>query len=292
MLRDVGEGPSAATGFELPARYEALNSAKDVIFSELLQTYERRRANSPYSIPLTGTGPYPLPFNCLRIVLVVFSPGGDDSIILKENKITEADHGSSYPSTAQSTTGDFSYQIKGEKELLYIEMIPPTESGTLKVYFEQDIPDMLVWNPPTNSGASSLYLPATYNDVVGQEPADAIDDYYNGVLVEVISGTGVGEIGRILDYTGSTRLATMEAAWVAPPTTASLVSMVCPVARPLERAMRRWAAAEILSDNGEDARSHYARARASIESWMEIFDTLTPGHRKFRPYDMEADTYT
>lgn len=46
----------------------------------------------------------------------------------------------------------------------------------------------------------------------------ATDDYYNGCYVQILSGLGVGQVRQILDYVGSTRVATVHipAAGAAP----------------------------------------------------------------------------
>lgn len=42
----------------------------------------------------------------------------------------------------------------------------------------------------------------------------AINDYYNGATIEIVSGTGVaGETRTISDYVGSTKVATIDSAW-------------------------------------------------------------------------------
>jgi hypothetical protein len=41
--------------------------------------------------------------------------------------------------------------------------------------------------------------------------ASAVDDFYNGMVVSITSGTGNGHIGLITDYVGSTKVATVQA---------------------------------------------------------------------------------
>jgi len=41
----------------------------------------------------------------------------------------------------------------------------------------------------------------------------ALDDYYNGCLVAIQSGTGLGQARLIVDYTGATKTATVDRAW-------------------------------------------------------------------------------
>ena len=49
-------------------------------------------------------------------------------------------------------------------------------------------------------------------EVILQSSASAVDDYYNGLIINIIDGTGVGEYRTITDYIGSTRTATLDSA--------------------------------------------------------------------------------
>lgn len=45
----------------------------------------------------------------------------------------------------------------------------------------------------------------------------ATDDFYNGMLVRITGGTGSGQVRRITDYVGSTKVATVDSAWATNP---------------------------------------------------------------------------
>ncbi len=47
------------------------------------------------------------------------------------------------------------------------------------------------------------------------------DDTYNGLTIQILEGTGAGQARRITDYVGSTRVATIDPAWVTNPNTSS-----------------------------------------------------------------------
>ncbi len=47
--------------------------------------------------------------------------------------------------------------------------------------------------------------------------ASAIDDTYNDSWVVIVSGTGVGQSRRVTDYNGTTKVATVSAAWITQP---------------------------------------------------------------------------
>lgn len=52
--------------------------------------------------------------------------------------------------------------------------------------------------------------------------ASAVDDFYNGMFLEITSGTGALQRRRILDYVGSTKVATVDPAWTTQPTSSSV----------------------------------------------------------------------
>lgn len=60
----------------------------------------------------------------------------------------------------------------------------------------------------TAGGASTITLDAS---------ASATDDFYNGLLVHIFSGTGVGQTRRIRDYAGATKVATVAPPWTITP---------------------------------------------------------------------------
>ena len=43
--------------------------------------------------------------------------------------------------------------------------------------------------------------------------ASAVDDFYNGLVIRLTGGTGSGQIREIIDYVGSTKIATVSRAW-------------------------------------------------------------------------------
>lgn len=56
-----------------------------------------------------------------------------------------------------------------------------------------------------------------------------INNYYTGMRIELISGTGAGQIGRVTAYNGATKVATIEGGWSTPPDTTTVYSIVSPI---------------------------------------------------------------
>jgi hypothetical protein len=74
------------------------------------------------------------------------------------------------------------------------------------------------------TGASSAN--GTTTTIVLAVGASAIDDFYTGMTVTITAGAGSGQAGEIIDYVGSTKVATIAKAWaVAPAMTISTYSI-------------------------------------------------------------------
>lgn len=52
--------------------------------------------------------------------------------------------------------------------------------------------------------------------------ASATDNFYAGEFLEIIGGTGVGQVRRIASYVGSTKVATVDSAWATNPDSTSI----------------------------------------------------------------------
>lgn len=55
--------------------------------------------------------------------------------------------------------------------------------------------------------------------------ASAVDDFYSGMAVRITAGTGSGQTGIIVDYNGTTKVATMLAPWSVTPNATSTYSI-------------------------------------------------------------------
>lgn len=78
-------------------------------------------------------------------------------------------------------------------------------------------------------GASSITLAAG---------ASATDDFYNGMRISATGGTGSGQSALILDYNGTTKVATVGPAWTTPPDVTTTYSIAANAAyNPISSAM-------------------------------------------------------
>jgi hypothetical protein len=79
---------------------------------------------------------------------------------------------------------------------------------------------------------SDFYCPtgyaraATSNTITLAASASTYNDRYNGQEIEILAGTGVGQIRTISDYVGSTRVATVSTSWSTIPDTTSQYGVI------------------------------------------------------------------
>lgn len=63
------------------------------------------------------------------------------------------------------------------------------------------------------AGESGTAAAATSNEVTLDANAEGTDDFYNDMYIEIYEGPGAGQIRRIADYDGATRIATVAPSW-------------------------------------------------------------------------------
>ncbi len=64
-----------------------------------------------------------------------------------------------------------------------------------------------------------------------------VDDYYNGMLIEITSGKGAGQYTRITDYVSSTKTATVSDSWSPSLDATSVYTIIANTISPLRRAV-------------------------------------------------------
>lgn len=105
------------------------------------------------------------------------------------------------------------YDFRGNN--IVLEPAPTTsETGGLIMIYKA-IPPRLQSGTAAAGAASTITLDST---------ADPRDDYYNDQRIFISSGTGSGQIRTISDYVGSTKVATVSAAWDTNPDSTSVFS--------------------------------------------------------------------
>lgn len=92
------------------------------------------------------------------------------------------------------------------------------DSGAAHRVFIKEIQVVPVGDGTAQAGAATTITLAS--------GASATDDFYNGITIELVRGTGVGQRRRITDYVGSTKVATVDLAWATNPSSSSQYKFV------------------------------------------------------------------
>lgn len=66
-------------------------------------------------------------------------------------------------------------------------------------------------------GAAIALTAASSTTATLDAGASAVDNYYTGQILQLTSGTGAGQSRRITGYVGSTKVATVDSAWITTP---------------------------------------------------------------------------
>lgn len=87
----------------------------------------------------------------------------------------------------------------------------------------------IVWDATLNGYALShkdkVCVSSGANTITLAADAESTDDYYNGLFVGITAGNGYGEIHKIIDYDGATKIATIDTNWTTQPNTESIYSI-------------------------------------------------------------------
>lgn len=115
-------------------------------------------------------------------------------------------------------TVDANNRIAGiQGTLTTLDGLSGADGDTLKVLSGQLDELSLRRNQATAGGASTITLDAS---------ASATNDYYTGQTIALVGGTGAGQARRITGYVGSTKVVTVNRAWVTNPSTDTIFRIV------------------------------------------------------------------
>lgn len=115
-----------------------------------------------------------------------------------------------------------------------LQFMPDSRVGSAyygRIYYAPTAPD-LHRAVAQGGGANTITFgvnqtPSTATTTLGY--IYPINNYYEGMYVEIISGAGAGQIRRISKYVGSTAVATVDPAWDTQPNATSNYSIVSPI---------------------------------------------------------------
>lgn len=92
----------------------------------------------------------------------------------------------------------------------------------------------VAWNSSLNGYSlvhkDKVCADSTTDTITLAADAESTDDYYNGLFIGITAGSGYGEIHRITDYDGTTKVATIDGNWTTQPDTESIYSITGTIA--------------------------------------------------------------
>jgi len=103
-------------------------------------------------------------------------------------------------------SSDTTYDIIGKE--IFFDPAPRTTTPTYRLWYVFSLPDIAYGQAPAGGAVGNVLLAPTADSDQNWFAAVPIDDYYNGLTFEVVSGTAAGEIFVADDYVGSTRAIT------------------------------------------------------------------------------------
>jgi len=108
--------------------------------------------------------------------------------------------------TQAARSSDTTYDIIGSE--IHFHPRPSSATPTYRLWYTYSLPDLAYGQAPAGGTVSNVLLAATADSDQNWFAAVPLDDYYNTMTFEVVSGTAAGEVFVVDDYVGSTRAIT------------------------------------------------------------------------------------
>ena len=114
--------------------------------------------------------------------------------------------------TSPTKTFDTTYPFPYSADWTNVVLTPNTLSQANNIYSFQIRLDSV-----TISATPTIVADTSTTQVQLATSESSVDDAYNGMVIRIISGAGMGQSRRITDYVGSSRIATITPAWTTRP---------------------------------------------------------------------------
>lgn len=119
-----------------------------------------------------------------------------------------------------------------------------------RIYYLPTAPDL--HRATAQAGASTTITLGANGATTTLGTVSGIDNYYQYCFIEIISGTGSGQIRRISKYDGASKVATVEVAWSTTPDSSSVYSIVSPIKEDFQELIALGAAMRAKGIKVED----------------------------------------
>lgn len=119
----------------------------------------------------------------------------------------------------------------GSTGIYYLDLVAGEVDSDIMVFKAADTNayqyvEVLRPEPCVESGVAQA---GTASTLTLRSGASSVDDFYNGLQVEIVRGTGLGQVRAISNYVGSSKLATLDRDWSTTPDTTSVYKITSQV---------------------------------------------------------------
>ena len=180
---------------------------------------------------VSGTALYDLPQNARLGARILFAENTQDDVGVRVPPARFREHFFIEEPGLLSLVHGYSFTLQGAQVRVTPEPVASVTSA-IRIWYGPEHGNM-VQGVPTAATDTTVTLFETPNYTNNFGVIDLRDDYYNGMELRVISGTGAGQSFSVSDYVGSTRTLTIDGTFTTALATsgedASVVALMCPV---------------------------------------------------------------
>jgi len=240
MAREyVDEPPSEAADYSDANLLMFINSEHKNMFSKVRQTYEDWFGRETITQFTTNTLKYHLPLDVFMIRRVEVLPSGvsgtypnlsydelnGEKYLVDE--ISLDDQGQIYDLSQRGVIGNAEAYYIYENTINFTNGTDTSSSRHFRIYYIPTAPNLHKATAITGSSNSITLGVSGAATTLGT--VSPTNNYYSGMNIEIISGTGAGQLNKIIQYVGSTRIATVAFNWNTTPDATSVYSINSPI---------------------------------------------------------------
>jgi hypothetical protein len=262
-----------------------LNKGKDFLWTRIVQADEDYALVYSDDSIISDTSSYDLPKNLkkLRRVEQIFpSDTSRTPVPWYPISLNEKGEYATTPLLASSVGGTNNnryFHKAGQIQAVPTPGASQAGTGNLRIWYVPRLGDL--HDGTASAGATrTITLPSSAsNGTVSRR-----DDEYIGLLIEITGGTGVGQVKRITDYNGTTRVATVDSDWNTVPDSTSTYSMLPPIPEEYHECMVIYATIRAYKKDEADAtqfETEFTRLTNQLVESIENWQTQEPSYVKY-----------
>jgi len=167
------------------------------------------------------------------------------------------------------------YGMWYQRERNTLGVIPSSGAQTIQVNYDRTLPEPSYGTPAVPYAAGTLVLAVT--PTVGRTRLE--DGYYEGAFVEIISGTGAGQVGQVSAFDSVTRTCTMTENWAVTPDATSVYGIRVEIPEDYHGGLVDGAVSRFYEMEQEFRAASHHRGRA-LDNYQRVIETMFPIQRQ------------